>query len=107
MDVSKPRPVPLTGSRSRAGARRRLGHRLAGVVGSAALAALWVWQLAAYVPANWLSAVGLILALVAGWVCLSLAWVAWCRSIYRRRHRRVTPLRREVGFAHDALGRRS
>ncbi|HSZ14645.1 MAG TPA: hypothetical protein VK790_11495 [Solirubrobacteraceae bacterium] len=71
-----------------------------------ALAALWVWQLDVYVPSDWLGGVELILALLAGWTCFSVMWVAWCRNIYRRRHRRTSPLKREVNFERDALERR-
>jgi hypothetical protein len=78
---------------------------LIGIAGWIALAALWVWQLGAHVPANWFNGVELILAMLAGWVCLSGAWVAWNRSISRRRHRRTSPIEREVDFAHDTLGR--
>jgi hypothetical protein len=65
-----------------------------------------VWQLNVYVPSDWLGGVELILLLLAAWACFSLGWVAWCRSIYRRRHRRTMPLTREVDFASDRLGRR-
>jgi len=70
------------------------------------LAALWVWQLNVYVPSDWLGGVELILVLLAGWACFSVAWVVWCRNIYRRRHRRTSSLKREVGFERDPLGRR-
>lgn len=101
----RPTPISLTGSRTRTSRRRQLGHVLLGVASWIALAALWVWQLATYVPANWLDGVELIGALLAGWVCFSVVWVAWCRDIYRRRHTRTTPLKRTVEFEHDTLGR--
>lgn len=95
----------MTGSRSGTGAGRRLGHVAIGVAGWLAMGVLWAWQLAVYVPGGWFAAVGLLGLLCAGWTCFSLGWVAWCRSIYRRRHRRTTPLSCSVDFAHDALGR--
>jgi len=106
MGTLRHRPVSLTGSRSGTGARRRLAHVAIGVAGWLALAALWAWQLEVYVPADWLAGVELIGLLLVGWTGFSLAWVAWSRRIYRRRHRRTEPLSRSVDFAHDALGRR-
>ena len=106
MGPHRHRPVSLTGSRSGTGARRRLAHVAIGVAGWLALAALWAWQLEVYVPADWLAGVELIGLLLVGWTGFSLAWVAWSRRIYRRRHRRTEPLSRSVDFAHDALGRR-
>jgi len=101
----RPTPISLTGSRTRTTRRRRVGHVLLGVASWVALAALWAWQLAVYVPANWLDGVELIGVLLAGWVCFSVAWVVWCRDIYRRRHTRTTPLKRTVDFERDMLGR--
>jgi hypothetical protein len=105
MEVMRPGSVALTGSRARTRARGRLLHRLVGVASWIALGALWAWQLEVFVPASWLRGVEMILALGAAWACFSVAWVAWCRSIYRRRHRRTTPLRRDVELERDALGR--
>jgi hypothetical protein len=105
MAVVHPPSVALTGALSHASTRRRLGQVLVGLASWLGLAALWVWQLEVYVPANWFNGVELILAMLAGWTCLSIAWVWWCRDIYRRRHRRTTPLRREVDSQHDSLGR--
>jgi hypothetical protein len=102
---ARPTPVALTGSRAHTGRARLTGHLLAGLAGWVVLAGLWVWQLAVHVPANWLGGVGLIFALLAVWVCFSISWVAWNRSIYRRRHRRTRPIERELDFTHDALGR--
>lgn len=79
---------------------------LLGVASWLVLAALWVWQLNVYVPSDWLGGVELILVLLAGWVCFSVVWVLWCRNIYRRRHRRTSPLKGEVDFERDPLGRR-
>jgi hypothetical protein len=105
MGTAQPQSVALTGTRSRIGARRQLGHVLVGIAGWVALAGLWVWQLSNYIPANWLTGIELIFALLIGWTFFSVAWVAWCRNIYRRRHRRTAPIEREVDFSHDTLGR--
>jgi hypothetical protein len=101
-----PSAISLTGSRSGTTRRRRIVHVLVGGGSWIALAALWIWQLRVYVPADWLGGVELIAVLFAGWSCLSVAWVAWCRNIYVRRHRRTAPLTRAVGFERDPLGRR-
>jgi hypothetical protein len=90
------RSVALTGSRSSASPRRRRGHVLLGAMSWIVLAALWVWQLDVYVPSNWFGGVALIIVLLAGWTCFSMMWVAWCRNIYRRRHRRTSAPEREV-----------
>lgn len=63
------------------------------------------WQLKVYVPAEWLGGVSLLVAVAAAFTALTPAWVWWNRNIYRRRHRRRTPLVREVGMERDALGR--
>jgi hypothetical protein len=102
---TSPAPLALTGSRSRAGHAQLLAHLLVGLAGWVVLAGLWVWQLKVHVPANWLGGVELILALLAVWVCFSIAWVEWNRSIYRRRHRRTRPIERELDFTRDSLGR--
>jgi hypothetical protein len=102
---ARPTPVALTGSRARTSRARLTGHLLAGLASWVVLACLWVWQVAVHVPTNWLGGVGLIFALLAVWVCLSISWVAWNRSIYHRRHRRTRPIERELDFTHDALGR--
>jgi hypothetical protein len=102
---ASPTPVALTGSRAHTGRARLTGHLIAGVAGWVVLVGVWAWQLAVHVPANWLGGVGLIFALLAAWVCFSIAWVEWNRSIYRRRHRRTRPIERELTFTHDALGR--
>ncbi|HEY4809934.1 MAG TPA: hypothetical protein VIH71_02645 [Solirubrobacteraceae bacterium] len=106
MGTVAPRSVALTGSRSSTRRRQRLAHLLIGAASWLVLAALWVWQLKVYVPADWLGGVELILVLLAGWACFSVVWVVWCRNIYRRRHRRTSPLKREVDFERDTLGRR-
>lgn len=90
------RSVALTGSRSSASPRRRRRHVLLGSMSWIVLAALWVWQLDVYVPSNWFGGVALIIILLAGWTCFSMMWVAWCRNIYRRRHRRTSAPEREV-----------
>jgi len=106
MGTAQPRSIALTGSRSRTSRHRLLGHLLFGLASWLALVALWFWQLKIYVPSDWLGAVELIFALFAGWACFSVGWVAWCQSIYRRRHRRTVPLTRDIDFSHDTLGRR-
>jgi hypothetical protein len=47
----------------------------------------------------------LLLAVLALWICLLRCWVGWSRSIYRRRHRRTTPVTLAVDFTQDSLGR--
>lgn len=106
MGTAQPRSVALTGSFSRTNARRRVGHVLVGIASWIALATLWIWQMHTYVPSNWFAAVELIFVLLAGWACFSLVWVAWCRDIYRRRHRRTRPLQQAVDFSADTLGRK-
>lgn len=98
--------VPLTGSRSRAAAAARAGHVLAALAGWVALAVLWVWQLGLGVPSRWADGPAVILVVFVLWVGLLLCWVGWSRNIYRRRHRRTTPLSSPVDFTEDSLGRR-
>lgn len=97
--------VPLTGSRSRATRGRRIGHVLAGLAGWTGLAALWAWQLGIGVPSRWIDGPVLLLVVLGLWICLLRCWVGWSRSIYRRRHRRTTPVRLAVDFTQDSLGR--
>jgi hypothetical protein len=94
-----------TGASSGSTPARRALHVAIGVLGWALFAGLWVWQLEVFVPSNWLAgleALGVILAVFA---LATPTWVAWNRSIYRRRHRRTTPLVLEVDFERDRLGR--
>jgi hypothetical protein len=105
MGIVPPRSVALTGSRSSTRPRQRLAHVLLGAASWLVMVALWMWQLNVYVPSDWLGGVELILVLLAGWACFSVVWVLWCRNIYRRRHRRTSPLKREVDFGRDSLGR--
>jgi hypothetical protein len=105
MGTAHPRSVALTGARTQISAQRRLCHVLAGVAGWVGLGGLWGWQLSNYVPANWLTGIELIFALLVCWTFFSVAWVAWCRNIYRRRHRRTASIKRDVDFSHDTLGR--
>jgi hypothetical protein len=98
--------VPLTGSRSRTTPARRIGHVLAGLAGWVGLAALWAWQLGIGVPSRWIDGPVLLLVVLAFWICLLRSWVGWSRSIYRRRHRRTTPVRLAVDFTQDSLGRK-
>jgi hypothetical protein len=95
----------LTGSRSHSSPRRRAAHALVGVASWIALGALWVWQLEVHVPSRWLEGIALIAALAAVWACFAVAWVAWCKSIYKRRHSRTKALLRHVDFERDTLGR--
>ena len=48
----------------------------------------------------------LVLVVFALWFGFLLCWLVWSRSIFRRRHRRTTPVSYEVSFAEDSLGRR-
>lgn len=98
--------VPLTGSRSRARLAARIGHVLTALAGWVALAALWAWQLRLGVPSRWLDGPTVLLAVLVGWIGFLRCWVGWSRSIYRRRHRRITPLSLPVDFSQDSLGRK-
>jgi hypothetical protein len=46
-----------------------------------------------------------IAVFVTIWAGFTIAWVEWNRSIYRRRHRRTTPLDLDVEMHEDSLGR--
>lgn len=85
---------------------RRTAHVVAALAGWVGLGALWAWQLGLGVPRRWAEGPALALAVFALWVCLLVLWVAHSRGIYRRRHRRTTPVRLQVGFREDSLGRR-
>ena len=98
--------VPLTGSRSRARVPARIGHLVVALVGWAGLLSLWAWQLAVGIPSTWLDGPAVLLGVLALWVGLLRCWVAWSRSIYRRRHRRTTALSVPVDFSQDSLGRK-
>jgi membrane protein implicated in regulation of membrane protease activity len=106
MHDARPQPVALTGSRTRATRSRRAAQVAVGVASWLGLGTLWVWQLATFVPGSWLAGVATLVLLLVVWSCFSVAWVAWSRNIYRRRHNRTKPVVREVDFTHDALGRR-
>jgi hypothetical protein len=99
-------PVRLTGSGSRATAGRKLLHGLIGLASWVVLGLMWVWQLNFTVPENWFIGVVLIFALLVMWATFAKLWIEWCRSIYRRRHRRLTPISREVDFGNDSVGRK-
>lgn len=105
MSVSRRPSTRLTGSRARSSPRRRALHVLIGLGSWIALGALWAWQVAIKVPSQWLEGVALIAALAVVWACFAIAWVAWCRNIYKRRHRRTAALLRHVDFERDTLGR--
>jgi hypothetical protein len=94
-----------TGLGTRIGARRVALHLALGALGWLILGGFWVWQLAVYIPPTWVEGIVLLGAIFAVYVVLTPIWVAWNRSIHRRRHSRTTPLLREVRLDRDALGR--
>lgn len=94
----------VTGLNTRISGARAALHAGLGVLGWLILAALWVWQFA-YVPDRWLDGLTLLGIILGVYVVLTPLWVAWNRGIYRRRHRRTTPLLRAVRFERDSLGR--
>jgi hypothetical protein len=82
-------------------------HIGVGGAGWLLLGLLWLWQFKTReIPGDWpivvTAAAGGGLALAV----LSVAWVRWNQDIYRRRHRRRTPLIAAVQFEKDAVGRR-
>ena len=85
---------------------RRAGHVLAACAGWVGLAALWVWQLRLGVPGRWVDGPTFVLVVFVIWIGLLRSWVGWSRSIYRRRHRRTSPVILPVDFIEDSLGRR-
>lgn len=99
------RSVALTGSRSRASDARRAVHVVLGAVSWIGFVLLWMWQLEVYVPSTWLYSICLIAVILAAWVVFTICWVRWNRNIYARRHRRTAPVRQEVAFDEDSLGR--
>jgi len=94
-----------TGGRSRATPSRKALHVLVGVLSWVGFGALWIWQLDVSVPSDWGFAVAGLVVLLATYGIYVVAWVAWNRNIYRRRHRRTEAVEIEVGFERDALGR--
>jgi hypothetical protein len=94
-----------SGSAARIGRARLALHVCVGVLGWLGLAALWIWQLAVYVPSDWLRGLELIAVILGAFALLVPAWVAWNRNIYRRRHARLMPRSLSVDFSHDRLGR--
>ena len=99
------RSVALTGSASRAGESRRAIQIVLGGLSWIGFALLWLWQLEVYVPSTWLYSICLIAIILAVWIVFTIAWVRWNRNIYSRRHRRTSPVRQEVSFYEDTLGR--
>lgn len=99
------RSVALTGSRSRASDGRRAVQIALGALSWIGFGALWMWQLEVYVPSTWLYSITLIAIILAAWIAFTVCWVRWNRNIYARRHRRTTPVRQEVSFTEDSLGR--
>jgi hypothetical protein len=105
MDSEQMPSAALTGSTSRAKGPQLVLQSSLGVLAWLGFSALWVWQLEVNVPERWLDSLTVIGTIAGLWVIFTLGWVAWNRSIYRRRHRRNTPVRLEVGMDHDSLGR--
>lgn len=97
--------VALTGSRSRSSTPRRVFQIALGVLSWIGFGLLWMWQLEVYVPSTWLYSICLIAVILAGWIVFTVCWVRWNRNIYSRRHRRTAPVRKEVSFTQDSLGR--
>ncbi|HWI06493.1 MAG TPA: hypothetical protein VNT54_03125 [Solirubrobacteraceae bacterium] len=80
-------------------------HVLAGVLGWAGFAALAVWQLGFFVPPQAGDRLAALALCGAALTCIGIGWIRWNRSIYRRRHRRSSPIVMNVDFSHDSLGR--
>lgn len=99
------RPAVSTGLASRASRPRRLLHVLAGVLGWIGFAALAVWQLGFFVPPKAGDGLAALAACGAALTCAGIGWVRWNQAIYRRRHRRTSPIVMNVDFSHDSLGR--
>jgi hypothetical protein len=96
-----------TGSASRSTRSAKTLHICAGGAGWVLLGLLWLWQFESRaIPRDWAL---VITAAAGGWLALaalSMIWVRWNQDIYRRRHRRRTPLIAPVQFETDAVGRR-
>lgn len=103
--AATPERLVASGSAEDLGRGRTALHLLVAVVGWLGFITLWVWQLEVFVPANWLSGLELIGVFLVVFALASPAWVLWNRSIYRRRHRRATPIVLEVQFERDSLDR--
>jgi hypothetical protein len=94
-----------TGASSRASARRRFLHLAAGAGSWLGFAGLWVWQLDVSVPPGWPWAIAALAVVLGAYAVMVPAWVRWNRAIYRRRHRRTSPVQIPVDFSHDMMGR--
>ena len=99
------RSVALTGSGTRASKPRRAIQIALGALSWIGFALLWLWQLEVYIPATWLYSICLIGSILGVWILFTICWVRWNRNIYARRHRRNSPVRQEVAFYQDTLGR--
>lgn len=95
-----------TGSASRSSRLAKAAHICLGGAGWSLLGLLWLWQSnTRYIPGDWAIVVAATGAGGLALAALSVAWVRWNQGIYRRRHRRLTPLIAEVQFETDAVGR--
>ena len=95
-----------TGSASRSSRLRKLAHASVGAAGWLLLGGLWIWQIrAGHVPGNWLAVVSVIACVAVTFATASVGWIKWNRSIYGRRHNRLTPVVAGIQFEVDAVGR--
>ncbi|WP_205697279.1 hypothetical protein [Conexibacter sp. SYSU D00693] len=94
-----------TGAESRSTAAGRIRHAVVGGASWLVLGALWVWELDGHVPSHWWPPLVGLLGVLALFAAFTPGWVAWNRSIYRRRHRRTSPMVVEVAFDRDWVGR--
>lgn len=81
-------------------------HALLGVTAWAGFLSLWVWQIDGYLPTHWMGGLIMIGVGAAGYAILTPLCVWWNRNIYRRHHKRRSPIICEVGFKTDRLGRK-
>lgn len=94
-----------TGQASRSTRARSALHALAGAASWIALIVLCAWRFGSDAPAHAGSAVLAIGLTGIVFATLGVAWVAWNRNIYRRRHRRTSAIVTPVAFTHDTTGR--
>ena len=99
------RPAVSTGLASRASRPQRLLHVLAGVLGWLGFAALAVWQLGFFAPPRAGDGLAALAACGTALTCIGIGWIRWNQSIYRRRHRRTSPIVMNIDFSQDSLGR--
>lgn len=94
-----------TGQASRSTRARSALHAVAGVASWIALILLGAWRFGSDAPAHaWTAVLGIGVYGIA-FAAIGVAWIAWNRNIYRRRHRRTSAITTPVAFTHDTTGR--